>query len=43
MDKIIEYYNAIASKKYSLIACTLQNLSESKTQLDPDQRSIECI
>ena len=32
MDKIIEYYDVIAYKKRFLIACTLQNVRESKTQ-----------
>ena len=41
MDKIIEYYDVIASKKHYLIACSLQNLSESKTQLDSNQGNIE--
>ena len=43
MDNIIEYYDVIASKKNSLIACSFQSLSESKSQLDSDQLNIECI
>ena len=41
MDEIVEYCDVIASKKHSLIACILQNLSESKTQVDSDQLDIE--
>ena len=41
MDKIVEYYDVIASKKHSLIGCSLQNLSKSKTQLDSNQGNIE--
>ena len=43
MDKIIEYYDVIASKKHFLITCSLQNLNESKSQLDTNQGNIECI
>ena len=43
MDKIIEYYDVIASNNYSLIACSLQNLSELKSRLNSNQGNIECI
>ena len=43
MDNIIVYYDVIASKIHSLIACDLQNLSELKSQLDSNQQNIECI
>ena len=42
MDKIIECYDVSASKKHSLIGCSLQNLSKSKDS-DSNQGNTECI
>ena len=43
MDKIIEYYDVTVYKKHFLIACSLQSLSDSNSQLVSNQGNIECI
>ena len=43
MDKIIEDYDVIASKKHFLITCSLQNLNEFKSQFGSNLGNIDCI